>query len=110
MGRTPGAPTQRLRDVPPPPDDSVPSYHMFFVLLSDNDRRNDVLESMGKMGVRATFHYLPLHTSDAGRTFAARTTQCPVSEDVSGLVPKWNGAGSPSGRGGSARECLSRLR
>ncbi len=68
------------------PEDSVPSYHMFFVLLSDAARRNDVLELMGKQGVRATFHYLPLHTSDAGRTFAARTTECPVAEDVSGRL------------------------
>ena len=33
-----------------------------------------------------------------------------LSEDVSGLFPRWSGAGSPSGRGGSARGCLSRLR
>ncbi len=68
------------------PAGRVPAYHMFYVLLADKDRRNDVLEAMGKRGVRATFHYLPLHLSDAGRAFAARTTQCPVSEDVSGRL------------------------
>ena len=35
---------------------------------------------MRKKGVHGTFHYLPLHTSDAGRTFAVRDTECPVSE------------------------------
>ena len=35
---------------------------------------------MRKLGVQATFHYLPLHISDAGRTFAVRDTECPVSE------------------------------
>jgi dTDP-4-amino-4,6-dideoxygalactose transaminase len=68
------------------PDDRSSAYHMFYVLLPDRDRRNDVLESMRKKGVQATFHYLPLHTSDAGRTFAVRETQCPVSEEISGRL------------------------
>jgi dTDP-4-amino-4,6-dideoxygalactose transaminase len=62
------------------------AYHMFYVLLPDANRRNDVLEAMGKLGVRATFHYQPLHSSDAGRDFTARTTDCPVSENISGRL------------------------
>lgn len=62
------------------------AYHMFYVLLPDRDRRNDVLESMGTMGVRATFHYQPLHASDAGREFTVRPTDCPVSENISGRL------------------------
>ena len=65
------------------PDDRGSAHHMFYVLLSHRDRRNDVLELMRKAGVQATFHYQPLHTSDAGRAFAVRSTECPVSEDVS---------------------------
>jgi dTDP-4-amino-4,6-dideoxygalactose transaminase len=41
---------------------------------------------MAKQGVKATFHYLPLHSSDAGRRFAARTTECPVTDSVSGRL------------------------
>jgi dTDP-4-amino-4,6-dideoxygalactose transaminase len=65
------------------PEGRDPAYHLFYVLLATRDRRNDVLEAMGKKGVRATFHYQPLHSSDAGRTFAARPTDCPVTDDVS---------------------------
>ena len=68
------------------PDGRDPAYHLFYVLLSNRDRRNDVLEAMGKKGVRATFHYQPLHSSDAGVTFAARPTDCPVTDDVSGRL------------------------
>jgi dTDP-4-amino-4,6-dideoxygalactose transaminase len=68
------------------PDGRDPAYHLFYVLLSTKDRRNDVLEAMAKDGVRAAFHYQPLHSSDAGRRFAARPTDCPVSEDVSGRL------------------------
>ena len=62
------------------------AYHMFYVLLPDRQRRNDLLEALGKMGVRATFHYQPLHSSDAGREFAVHTTDCPVSDDISGRL------------------------
>ena len=65
------------------PEERDSAHHMFYVLLPDLGRRNDMLESMRKVGVQATFHYVPLHTSDAGRAFAVRETDCPVSEQVS---------------------------
>jgi dTDP-4-amino-4,6-dideoxygalactose transaminase len=68
------------------PEDRDSSFHMFYVLLPDRARRNDVLQSMRGAGVNATFHYLPLHASDAGRAFAVRDTECPVAEDISGRL------------------------
>lgn len=65
------------------PQDRTPAHHMYYVLLPDRARRNDVLELMRKAGVQATFHYQPLHASEAGRAFAAREVDCPVSQDVS---------------------------
>jgi dTDP-4-amino-4,6-dideoxygalactose transaminase len=72
-----------LMSVPPGREQA---YHMFYVLLSNRSRRDDVLESMRKKGVQATFHDQPLHTSDAGHRFAVRETDCPVTEDVSGRL------------------------
>ena len=63
-----------------------PAYHLFYVLLPDRDRRNDVLEAMRKMGVHPAFHYLPLHSSDAGRAFRVRDTDCPVTDEISGRL------------------------
>lgn len=68
------------------PEGRGSAYHMFYVLLADRSRRNDVLEAMGKDGVSATFHYLPLHASVAGRQFAVRSSECPVTDDVSGRL------------------------
>ena len=40
-----------------------------------------------RRGCSATFHYLPLHTSDAGQDVrGARRRECPVSEDISGRL------------------------
>ena len=68
------------------PPDRESAYHMFYVLLPDRETRNHVLASLRDENVVATFHYVPLDSSDAGRKFAARTTECPVSEDISGRL------------------------
>lgn len=73
----------RLPVVPP---DRDPAYHMFYVLLPDNATRNRVLARMRDAGVQATFHYVPLHSAEGGRRFAARWTDCPVTDDVSGRL------------------------
>ncbi len=72
--------------LPEVPADREQGYHMFYVLLRDAATRNRALASMHDRGVRATFHYVPLHSSPGGHRFAARDTACPVSEDVSGRL------------------------
>jgi dTDP-4-amino-4,6-dideoxygalactose transaminase len=72
--------------LPVVPDDRVQGYHMFFLLLADEEERNRALASLHARGVHATFHYVPLHSSAGGRRFAARETQCPVTDDISGRL------------------------
>ena len=69
-----------------PPADRGSAYHMFYVLLPDRVARNAVLDRMRQAGVQPTFHYVPLHSSKAGVSFAARPTECPVSEEISGRL------------------------
>lgn len=73
----------QLAEVPP---DREQAYHMFYMLMPGRAVRNAVMESMREAGVNPTFHYVPLHSSEAGRLFAARPTECPVSEDISGRL------------------------
>jgi len=71
--------------VPRIPDDCVQGYHMFYVVLTSNERRNKVLDAMRERGVMATFHYVPLHSA-AGAQFTDLPTPCPVTDDVSGRL------------------------
>jgi dTDP-4-amino-4,6-dideoxygalactose transaminase len=59
------------------------AYHMFYVLVQDRQTREETLSRMRAQGVNPTFHYVPLHSSEAGRKFADRPTSCPVTDDVS---------------------------
>jgi len=62
------------------------AYHMFYVLMPDRRVRDETLALMRNEGVQPTFHYVPLHSSDAGQKFASRSTACPVTDDVSGRL------------------------
>lgn len=43
--------------------------HMFYLSVGDFGQRNGLLQYMKSKGVSATFHYVPLHSSPAGRQF-----------------------------------------
>jgi dTDP-4-amino-4,6-dideoxygalactose transaminase len=68
------------------PAECEQAYHMFYVLLPDTETRNQVLGTLARRGVQATFHYVPLHSSAAGERFAARPSECPVTDSISGRL------------------------
>jgi dTDP-4-amino-4,6-dideoxygalactose transaminase len=43
--------------------------HMFYVLVEDLETRTRLLAELNARGVNAVFHYVPLHSSTAGRRF-----------------------------------------
>jgi len=72
--------------LPVVPAGAESAHHMFYLLLRDQQTRDRVLQGMRAAGVQTTFHYVPLHSSEAGRRYAARPTKCPVTDDVSGRL------------------------
>jgi dTDP-4-amino-4,6-dideoxygalactose transaminase len=76
------------------PDDRVPAFHMFYVLLPTASARDTVLQSLIDAGIRATFHYVPLHSAPGARRFSDSPSSCPVTDDVSARLlrlPFYNG-------------------
>ncbi len=59
------------------------SYHMFFMLLPSAEFRNSLITHLKQQSILSVFHYTPLHSSEAGRKYAARPAHCPVTEDIS---------------------------
>jgi dTDP-4-amino-4,6-dideoxygalactose transaminase len=68
--------------LPVVPDHCDPAYHLFHVVLPDDVVRTQVMAELREQGIPTAFHYVPLHSSEGGRRFAARETDCPVSTDV----------------------------
>ena len=69
--------------LPYEPDDATPADHMFYVMLGEPAVRAEVIARMRGEGVHPTFHYVPLHSSPAGRRHGSAPHGCPVTDDVS---------------------------
>jgi len=78
---TPYADDLGLR-LPVVPEGCDPAYHLFHVVLPASSSRAGVMAELRHQGVHTAFHYVPLHESEAGRRFAARPTDCPVSLEL----------------------------
>jgi len=56
------------------------AYHMFYVLLPSAQCRDRLISYLKSEGILSVFHYVPLHSSEAGLKFSARPTPCPITD------------------------------
>lgn len=68
--------------------------HIYYVILAADINRNNVLELMKREGVHSVFHYVPLHTSPAGKHFGRISGDLENTEQLSERLirlPLWIG-------------------
>lgn len=75
-------------ELPTVPDDVESSFHLFHLLLPSGDDRDRFLSFLRERGIRAVFHYVPLHTSPMGRSFGGRAGEFPVTESASARLAR----------------------
>lgn len=56
-------------ELPVIPEECVHNGHMFYIKARDLDERSRLIQFLKEKGIHATFHYIPLHTSPAGKRF-----------------------------------------
>ena len=56
-------------ELPEIPDDCTHNGHIFYLKCSDLNERSELIDHLKQQGIIAVFHYVPLHTSPAGRRF-----------------------------------------
>lgn len=75
----------------------VPSHarhnaHMYYLMLDGRSARDRLIEGLSKAGVQAVFHYVPLHSSPAGRRLG-RSVASMANTDAAGeglvRLPLW---------------------
>lgn len=64
----------------------IPKYakhngHIFYLILNDNETRDNLLNYLRAHGIGATFHYLPLHSAPLGQKYGYRTKDLPITEE-----------------------------
>jgi dTDP-4-amino-4,6-dideoxygalactose transaminase len=62
------------------------AYHMFYLILPSNSERDIFITEMKTQGIRACFHYVPLHLSPMGERLGYRQGEFPIAEDMAGRL------------------------
>jgi dTDP-4-amino-4,6-dideoxygalactose transaminase len=68
--------------LPVVPSECEHSGHLFYVLLARADQRRDFLAQLKSRQIEALFHYVPLHSSLAGRRYGRVGSSMSVTEDI----------------------------
>lgn len=76
------------------PADCTHNAHLYYILTPDLATRTEVLDTLKREGIGAVFHYVPLHTSEPGRTLCRAQGDLSVTVDLSerlARMPLWPG-------------------
>ena len=68
--------------------------HMYYLLLPSRDARDAFIRRLAERDIQAVFHYVPLHSSPAGRRLGRAEGDLPVTDDISERLvrlPLWPG-------------------
>lgn len=75
-----------LLRLPVTPENIESNYHMFYIILPNQETRDTLMSHLRSIGIHAVFHYVPLHTSPMGRRFGYQNGQLPLTEEYSGRL------------------------
>lgn len=69
----------------------IPGYclhnaHIYYLLTNNLKARTEILARLKSMGVQATFHYVPLHSSPAGQKFGRVAGSMQVTDEMSDRI------------------------
>lgn len=76
------------------PRGGVHAAHLFYLVMPEQDDQVELIRALRAGGIVATFHYVPLDSSDAGRRFGRTLRPLDRAEDFSRRIvrlPLWAG-------------------
>lgn len=89
------------------PADVEHNAHTYWLLAADNERRGRIIDHLRQHGIRAQFHYVPLHSAPAGRRYGREGGDLTHTTDVASRLvrlPLWAGMSHDD-----AREVVERV-
>jgi len=76
------------------PEGCVQNAHMYYVLVNQKADRDEVIKQLNARNVNAVFHYVPLHSSPAGRRYGRAVGELVNTDSCSSRLirlPLWMG-------------------
>lgn len=68
------------------PPECTHNGHIYYILLSSMRERDALREHLGKEGIEACFHYVPLHSAPAGRRYGRVSGEMSVTDKASATL------------------------
>jgi len=68
------------------PKECEHNAHMYYILLDSLKQRKQKLRKLEEKRVKAVIHYVPLHSSPAGKKYGRLSGKLPITEDISGRI------------------------
>ena len=63
--------------------DCTSNGHIFYIITRNLEERTQLIQYLRQHGIQAVFHYIPLHSSNAGKKFGRSYGSLPVTESTS---------------------------
>jgi dTDP-4-amino-4,6-dideoxygalactose transaminase len=64
-------------------EDIEHNSHMYYILLKSLSERQELIEFLKKRGILSVFHYIPLHSSPAGKKYGRYKNELPTTDRIS---------------------------
>lgn len=68
------------------PKECTHNGHMYYILLRNLETRGRLIEKLKKEGIMSVFHYIPLHSSSAGKKFSRYVGSMKVTNNTSNTL------------------------
>ena len=60
--------------------------HIYYLIMPSNELRDAMIAQLACLGVKAPFHYVPLHSAPAGKRYGRTSGTLSMTEDLSGRL------------------------
>jgi len=74
---------REVLELPYIPDTCLHNAHMFYILTRTRQDRDQLIDYLQQRSIHAVFHYVPLHSSPAGRRYGRTPAPLPVTDSIS---------------------------
>ncbi len=72
--------------VPYIPDGHIANGHIFYIIMNSSEEQRIMLKHLNDNGVMAIFHYVPLHSSPAGRKYCSISSSLANTDALSNRI------------------------
>lgn len=68
------------------PENCTHNAHMYYLILENNEKRNNLIDKLRENNIMAPFHYIPLHSSPAVEKLGIERVDLPITDEYAGRL------------------------